>query len=152
MLFLLWLPVYFAPALLSSATRLGKCPQTQTNFQECGNQYGSESWHEHPADSCLWLPGRGGIHFYFFFLYLCLSVTGSRKQIRWYINMRSLLKMLMSCAAMFLYLFTIKQFLPNTLWALILLVLSGAGVYLLVLFLSGELKDVTNLFVKRHEE
>lgn len=87
-----------------------------------------------------------------FFLYLCLSVTGSRKQIRWYINMRSLLKMLMSCAAMFLYLFTVKQFLPNTLWALILLVLSGAGVYLLVLFLSGELKDVTNLFVKRHEE
>lgn len=84
-----------------------------------------------------------------FFVYLCLSVYGSRKQIHWYINKKSLLKLVLSCVAMFVYIYAIKSFMSDNIMSLMFLVLSGAGVYLLVLFLSGELKDVTRLFVKK---
>lgn len=83
-----------------------------------------------------------------FFLYLCLSVIGSRKKIRWYINKRSLMRMLLSCMIMCGYIYGMKQVIGDSLWSLIFLVLSGAAVYILVLFVSGELKDVTMLFWK----
>ncbi len=89
--------------------------------------------------------------FFSFFLYLCLSVYGSRKQIRWYIAPKGLIRMLSACAAMFLYLYGVKRFLSDSFWSLLVLVLTGAGVYLLMLLLLGELKDVTALFGNRQK-
>ena len=84
-----------------------------------------------------------------FFVYLCLSVLGSRKKIRWYIKQGSLIKMVFACAAMFLYLYVMKQVLPENLITLAVMVVTGAAVYLAILLASGELKDVTVMFRRR---
>jgi peptidoglycan biosynthesis protein MviN/MurJ (putative lipid II flippase) len=81
-----------------------------------------------------------------YFVYLCLSAVGSRKELKWYIKPVSLLKITVSCAAMSLYLYLMKQILPENLISLAFLVISGAVIYLVTLLISGELKDVTVMF------
>jgi len=84
-----------------------------------------------------------------FFMYLCLSAAGSRKKIKWYIKWSSLLKITLACASMFLLLYVLKRILPENLISLVLMVISGAFVYLAVLLVSGELKDVTVMFKRK---
>jgi O-antigen/teichoic acid export membrane protein len=84
-----------------------------------------------------------------FFLYLCMSVAGSRKKIKWYVKWSSFLKIALACIAMFLFLHAMKQILPESLTSLALMVVSGAFVYLAVLLVSGELKDVTVMFRRK---
>lgn len=81
-----------------------------------------------------------------FLLYLCLSVAGSRRKIRWYVKWSSLLKIVFACISMFLCLHVLKLILPVNLISLVLMVVSGAFVYFVALLVSGELKDVTVLF------
>ncbi|NLY17917.1 MAG: oligosaccharide flippase family protein [Clostridiaceae bacterium] len=84
-----------------------------------------------------------------FFLYLCMSVAGSRKKIKWYVKWSSFLKIALACIAMFLFLHAMKQILPESLTSLALMVVSGAFVYLAVLLVSGELKEVTVMFRRK---
>ena len=57
--------------------------------------------------------------------------------------------MVFACAAMFLYLYVMKQVLPENLITLAVMVVTGAAVYLAILLASGELKDVTVMFRRK---
>lgn len=59
------------------------------------------------------------------------------------------MKITLACASMFLLLYVLKRILPENLISLVLMVISGAFVYLAVLLVSGELKDVTVMFKRK---
>jgi peptidoglycan biosynthesis protein MviN/MurJ (putative lipid II flippase) len=81
-------------------------------------------------------------------LYLILSLLVSRRYLRWSIQKRSLLNILMSSLIMGAFLFLIKSQFAVSLINLFLLIAAGGIIYIFVLYISGEIRNELSIINK----
>lgn len=84
-----------------------------------------------------------------FFVYFLLARYGTRSQLRWKLKGKSLFRILLSAAIMYLAIYILKIFMPFNKINLVLFVFCGMIVYGLVLYISGEVKNEANLVLNK---